>query len=72
MLSWEHCVSIKEYILFGIRAYATSYAATGLIMVLLGAMGYLNWGKFVSYANFERRELIKPVAVYVSSSNDLT
>ena len=55
MLAWDHCASIKEYISFGMKTCAASYAATGLLAILLGAMGYLTWGKFVSYIAWQGR-----------------
>ena len=52
MLRWEHCASIRDYIQVGFRSYAPSYAMTALIMLLLGVMGYLNWGRYVSQLGF--------------------
>ena len=48
MLRWEHCASIRDYIQVGFRSYAPSYVMTVLIMLLLGVIGYLNWGRYVS------------------------
>ena len=48
MLKWEHCASIRDYLLVGFRVYAPSYMLTVFATFLLGVMGYLNWGRFVS------------------------
>ena len=47
MLSWENCASARDYLLVGFRYFAPSYTMTVLVTLLLGVMGYLNWGRYV-------------------------
>ena len=49
MLSWENCATIKEYLYTGFQATSPSYMATAIMMLALGGMGYLDWGKFVCF-----------------------
>ena len=57
MLRWEHCASIRDYLMVGFRVYAPSYIMTVLITLLLGVMGYLNWGRYVRCLPYSFRQL---------------
>lgn len=50
MLSWQHCSSIRDYLIGGIQAYSPMYIGSAIFLVLLGVTGYLQWGRFVSLA----------------------
>jgi len=47
MLDWEHCSSVHDYLLFGLRFYSPSYIGAAIMLIILGVMGYLQWGRFV-------------------------
>ena len=63
MLKWEHCASISDYLQVGFRSYAPSYTLTVFIMFLLGVMGYLNWGRFVSDPIFVSKTQLRGTAI---------
>jgi hypothetical protein len=48
MLEWQHCSTIRDYMLAAFRALTPTYVVTTIFMLILGFMGYLNTGKFVS------------------------
>ena len=46
---WRHCSSIRDYILVGVQSIAPYYVAGALFMIILGVLGYLEWGRYVCY-----------------------
>jgi len=49
MISWEHCSTVRGYLLYGLRTYAPTYIGAGIMLVILGVTGYLQWGRFWRY-----------------------
>ncbi|KAK8229209.1 hypothetical protein HDK90DRAFT_350309 [Phyllosticta capitalensis] len=49
MLEWKHCVTIKDFIFHGAQRAVGPYLAGGGIMVILGMLGYLQWGRYWRY-----------------------
>ncbi|KAL9121639.1 MAG: hypothetical protein Q9187_001806 [Circinaria calcarea] len=47
MLQWQHCSSVRDYLLAGLQAFAPLYVGSAVFMILLGVAGYLQWGRFV-------------------------
>jgi len=47
IIKWRHCSSIRDYVMVGLQTTAPYYAASGLFMVILGVVGYLEWGRYV-------------------------
>lgn len=47
VLHWQHCSSIRDYVLVGLKTAAPIYLGSAIFMVLLGVTGYLQWGRFV-------------------------
>ncbi|MCJ1299456.1 hypothetical protein MMC08_002248 [Hypocenomyce scalaris] len=47
ILRWQHCSSIRDYLLVGLQAAAPMYVGSAIFMVILGVTGYLQWGRFV-------------------------
>ncbi|KAI9706050.1 MAG: hypothetical protein M1836_005456 [Candelina mexicana] len=52
VVNWRHCASVRDYVLAGMQVIAPYYVASGLVMVILGVSGYLDWGKYWRYASF--------------------
>lgn len=48
VLQWQHVSSVKDYLWTGLAGNALVYVGSFFLMVLLGALGYLNWGRYVS------------------------
>lgn len=51
VINWQHCSSVGDYILVGLKAAAPMYLGSAIFMIFLGVTGYLQWGRFVSYTN---------------------
>lgn len=49
MLKWQHCSSIRDYLLVGLQVAVPMYAGSVIFMTILGVTGYLQWGRFVRY-----------------------
>ncbi len=49
VLEWQHCVTIRDYVLTGLQALAPYYAFSGLFMIVMAALGYLEYGRYVSH-----------------------
>ncbi|MCJ1476461.1 hypothetical protein MMC13_005127 [Lambiella insularis] len=49
VLNWQHCSSIRDYLLFAVRVYSPVYLGGAIMMVILGVTGYLQWGRFWRY-----------------------
>ncbi|MCJ1240889.1 hypothetical protein MMC14_008893 [Varicellaria rhodocarpa] len=52
ILQWQHCSSIRDYLLAGLQAFAPLYVGPVVFMILLGVAGYLQWGRFWRYLTF--------------------
>lgn len=48
MLAWKHCLSVRDFVMHGMQSAAPSYAASAFALVVLGMLGYLEWGRYVS------------------------
>jgi hypothetical protein len=44
---WKHCSSIRDYVMMGLQGLVPYYAASALFMVVLGVLGYLDFGRYV-------------------------
>lgn len=49
MLQWRHCVTVRDYVVSGAQSIVPYYAAGAAVMVVLGILGYLEWGRYVRY-----------------------
>ena len=47
MLQWQHCSSVRDFLLAGLQAFVPLYVGPAVFMILLGVAGYLQWGRFV-------------------------
>ena len=47
ILKWQHCSSIRDYLVAGLSTYAPVYVGSATALIVLGATGYLPWGRFV-------------------------
>ncbi|KAF2139839.1 uncharacterized protein K452DRAFT_319954 [Aplosporella prunicola CBS 121167] len=52
MLAWKHCVSVRDFVMHGVQSAAPSYAASAFALVVLGMLGYLEWGRYWRYLAF--------------------
>ena len=53
VLQWQHCSSIRDYIVRGLQvSCGPLYAGSFLLMILLGFAGYLQHGKYWRYVIF--------------------
>lgn len=52
MLNWQHCSSIRDYLIVGLQAAIPLYAGSIIFLIILGVMGYLQWGRFWRYLTF--------------------
>lgn len=50
MLEWKHCITIHDYVMHGVQSSAPSYLGGGVVMMMLGVLGYLEQGRYVSSA----------------------
>lgn len=44
--NWQHCSSIKDYLLHGLQSVLPYYGVAAVFMYILGMLGYLEWGKY--------------------------
>ncbi|MCJ1362365.1 hypothetical protein MMC16_001468 [Acarospora aff. strigata] len=49
---WRHCVTIRDYVIVGLQAAAPYYAVSGFFMIVIGVVGYLEWGRYWRYLTF--------------------
>jgi len=66
ILQWRHCSTIQDYVKAGVQNAMMYYAGTGVILVLLGVVGYLQQAPLVSLPNTAQKRLfilINPVAL---------
>ena len=53
MLRWQHCKTIRDYLVTGIQTSSLPlYAGSTLMMALLSLTNYLQWGRFWRYLIF--------------------
>ncbi|KAI9810233.1 MAG: hypothetical protein M1827_006367 [Pycnora praestabilis] len=52
IIQWRHCSSVRDYVLVGVQAIAPYYVAGGFFMMILGVLGYLEWGRYWRYISF--------------------
>ena len=53
ILKWQHCKTIRDYLLTGIQTSSLPlYAGSAFMMVLLSLTNYLQWGRFWRYLTF--------------------
>jgi len=43
---WQHCSSIRDYLIHGLQSIVPYYGAAVIFMYILGMLGYLEWGKY--------------------------
>jgi hypothetical protein len=46
VVKWQHCVTIRDYIVRGAQVLVPYYAVAAGAMYGLGLLGYLDWGRF--------------------------
>ncbi|MCJ1445030.1 MAG: hypothetical protein MMC23_005535 [Stictis urceolatum] len=49
VLTWPRCVTKRDYLVAGLWSYAPQYVVSTLVLIVLGATGYLQWGRFWRY-----------------------
>ena len=47
IVEWQHCLTVRDYLLVGLQGIIPFYAGAGLVMIVLGMLGYLEWGRYV-------------------------
>lgn len=47
MLEWQHCSSVRDYLLAGLQSTAPVYIGSIIFLIILSTLGYLQWGRFV-------------------------
>lgn len=53
MLRWQHCKTIRDYLVTGIQTSSLPlYAGSTIMMALLSLTNYLQWGRFWRYLTF--------------------
>ncbi|KAI9825029.1 MAG: hypothetical protein M1826_007107 [Phylliscum demangeonii] len=57
MTRCRHCTTVLDYVLLGLQSIAPYYAAGALFMLLLGVLGYLQWGTYGAGGNKKWRWL---------------
>ncbi len=46
VVKWQHCASIKEYVMRGVQVVLPYYCGAGAVLYGLGLFGYLDWGRY--------------------------
>jgi len=46
--NWQHCVTIRDFLVQGVQATLPYYIGSGIVMVVFGWLGFLDWGRYVS------------------------
>lgn len=49
IVHWQHCSTVKDYLWAGLPAASGFYIGSYILMIVLGALGYVNWGRYVSF-----------------------
>ncbi|KAI9835788.1 MAG: hypothetical protein M1838_005224 [Thelocarpon superellum] len=52
IVEWQHCLTVRDYLLVGLQGIIPFYAGAGLVMIVLGMLGYLEWGRYWRYVSF--------------------
>ena len=48
IVQWQHCSTIKDYLWAGLPSASGFYLGSFFFMFVLGSLGYVNWGRYVS------------------------
>ena len=60
MLKWQHCSTIRDYLMTGVQSVCLPlYGGSTLFLVLLSFTGYLQWGRFWRYLTFASLLLVE-------------
>ena len=46
VVTWARCVTVRDYVVRGVRVILPYYGAAAVVMYGLGFLGYLEWGKY--------------------------
>lgn len=49
ILQWRQCKTIRDFVFTGVQSTTIYYAVSGVVLVLLGTLGYLQQGRFWRY-----------------------
>lgn len=49
ILQWRQCKTIRDFVFAGVQNTTAYYAVSGIVLVLLGTLGYLQQGRFWRY-----------------------
>ena len=60
MLQWQHCSSVRDYLLVGLQSTAPLYIGSVIFLVILSTLGYLQWGRFVGPS---------PIVIFTQTAN---
>ncbi|ESZ94449.1 hypothetical protein SBOR_5167 [Sclerotinia borealis F-4128] len=66
MVGWQHCSTIRDYLVHGLQTIGPYYGAAGVFMYVLGLLGYLDWGKYwrwitvIMLCTFELHTISRP------------
>ncbi|EKG13887.1 Heat shock protein DnaJ [Macrophomina phaseolina MS6] len=52
MLEWKHCITVADFIMHGLQRHAPSYLGGGVVMIMLGMLGYFGQGRYWRYLIF--------------------
>ncbi|KAI9807487.1 MAG: hypothetical protein M1825_005427 [Sarcosagium campestre] len=52
IIEWPHCSSFRDYLVHGAQELGAYYLLGGLVMVVLGVLGYFEWGRYWRYLAF--------------------
>ena len=52
MLKWQHCSTIRDFLLAGLQGVGPLYGGSIIVMIILGVTGYLQWGRYVRAFQF--------------------
>lgn len=69
VMTWQHCSTIRDYLVRGMTETLPYYAGSAVFMYVLGLLGYLDWGRYwrwltlVSLLVFESYVVSRPYSV---------
>ena len=49
-LTWQHCSSVRDFLMMGLQTNGPLYLGFGIMMIILSMTSYLQWGRFVSHS----------------------
>ena len=64
MLQWQHCSSIRDYLLVGLQSTAPVYVGSIVFFIILSTLGYLQWGRFVGQPLIQIQALRKLIFAF--------